>query len=91
MKLLSNILFLCNNKVSNNFIIIILISLVTTTINGGEELFMSYQEIENSYNNYLTIESQLTPEERLRYLKGFQELLKLYKLSVELEAMEEAI
>ena len=52
---------------------------------------MSFENIENSYNNYLKIENQLTPEERLRFLRGYQELIKLYKLSVELEALEETM
>lgn len=52
---------------------------------------MSYQEIEKAYSNYCEIESQLTAEERVRYLKGFQELFRLFKLNVELEKMEEAM
>ena len=52
---------------------------------------MSFNEIEASYNNYLLIENQLTPEERLKFLKGYQELIKLYKLNLALEAIEENI
>lgn len=52
---------------------------------------MKFENIEESYNNYLEIESQLTPEQRLNYLKGFQELFKLVKLNVELEAMADAM
>lgn len=52
---------------------------------------MKFENIEESYNNYLSIEDQLTPEERLKFLKGYQELIKLYKLSVELEALEETM
>lgn len=48
---------------------------------------MSFTEIEASYNKYLEIENQLTPEERIRFLRGYQELIKLYKLNVELETM----
>lgn len=48
---------------------------------------MSFTEIEASYNKYLEIENQLTPDERIRFLRGYQELIKLYKLNVELETM----
>lgn len=50
---------------------------------------MKFENIEESYNNYLSIENQLTPEERLKFLKGFQELIKLYKLNAALDAVEE--
>lgn len=52
---------------------------------------LTFSQIEESYNNYLEIESQLTPEQRLNYLKGFQELFKLYRLNTELEALDEAM
>ena len=34
---------------------------------------------------------RLTPEERLKFLRGYQELIKLYKLNMALEAVEENI
>lgn len=49
---------------------------------------MSFEQIEIAYSNYCEIENQLSVEERLRYLKGFQELFKLYKLNTELEKLE---
>ena len=52
---------------------------------------MSFTEIENSYNNYLLIEDQLTSEERLRFLRGYQELIRLYKSNMALEAVLEVI
>ena len=57
----------------------------------GKEIFMKFENIEESYNNYLLIENQLTPEERLKFLKGFQELIKLYKLNMSLEDMAETM
>lgn len=50
---------------------------------------MEFREIEASYERYLEIENQLTPEERLKFLKGYQELIKLFKLNTALEAVEE--
>ena len=58
---------------------------------SGKEIFMKFENIEESYNNYLLIENQLTPEERLKFLKGFQELIKLYKLNMSLEDMAETM
>ena len=52
---------------------------------------MSFTEIEASYNKYLEIENQLTPEERLKFLKGYQELIKLFKLNMALENIVEDI
>lgn len=52
---------------------------------------MSFNEIEKAYDNYLEIESQLTAEERMHYLKGFQELIKLYRLNTALEAVDESM
>lgn len=52
---------------------------------------MSFENIEKAYENYCSIENQLTAEERLHYLKGFQELIKLYKLDLALEAVEEGM
>ena len=52
---------------------------------------MEFREIEASYERYLSIENQLTPEERLRFLKGYQELIKLFKLNMALEDVEESI
>lgn len=52
---------------------------------------MSFNEIEASYNNYLLIENQLTPEERLKFLKGYQELIKLFKLNLALEAVDDEL
>lgn len=52
---------------------------------------MSFTEIEKAYENYCSIENQLTTEERLHYLKGFQELFKLYRLNTSLESMAEEI
>ena len=52
---------------------------------------MKFENIEESYNNYLLIENQLTPEERLKFLKGFQELIKLFKLNMSLEDMAETM
>lgn len=52
---------------------------------------MSFTEIENSYEKYLEIESQLTPEDRLKFLKGYLELIKLYKLNTALEAVAETM
>lgn len=48
---------------------------------------MEFKEIEASYERYLSIENQLTPEERLKFLKGYQELIKLFKLNMVLETM----
>jgi hypothetical protein len=56
-----------------------------------ERSFMKFENIEESYNNYLLIENQLTLEERLKFLKGFQELIKLYKLNMSLEDMAETM
>lgn len=50
---------------------------------------MTITQIEEAYSDYLNIESQLTDVEKMRYLKGFQELIKLFKLNVELEKMSE--
>lgn len=50
---------------------------------------MTFTQIEEAYQNYVEIEYQLTPEERLKYLKGFQELIKLFKLNTELELLNE--
>lgn len=52
---------------------------------------MEFREIEASYERYLEIENQLTPEERLKFLKGYQELIKLFKLNTALEAVSEAM
>lgn len=52
---------------------------------------MKFENIEASYERYLEIENQLTPEERLKFLRGYQELIKLYKLDMALEAVEEKI
>lgn len=52
---------------------------------------MTFTQIEEAYNNYLSIENQLTAEERMHYLKGFQELIKLYRLNAALEAVEESM
>ena len=90
MKLLTNILFLCNNKVINNFIIIILTFWLSYR-HDGEGVFMSFENIEEAYNNYLAIEPYLSNNDKLNYLKGFQELIKLYKLNMALEAVEENI
>ena len=54
---------------------------------GGEGDFMSFTQIEEAYNNYLAIEPYLSDKDKLNYLKGFQELIKLFKLNVELETM----
>lgn len=48
---------------------------------------MSFTQIEEAYNNYLAIEPYLSDKDKLNYLKGFQELIKLFKLNVELETM----
>lgn len=52
---------------------------------------MSFENIEEAYNNYLAIEPYLSNNDKLNYLKGFQELIKLYKLNMALEAVEENI
>ena len=52
---------------------------------------LTFSQIEESYHNYLEIEPYLSDKDRLNYLRGFQELIKLYKLSVELEAVEETM
>ena len=52
---------------------------------------MTFTQIEEAYNNYLAIEPYLSDKDRLNYLKGFQELIKLFKLNVELEAVEESV
>ena len=52
---------------------------------------LTFSQIEESYNNYLEIEPYLKDKDRLNYLRGFQELIKLYKLSVELDAGEETM
>lgn len=52
---------------------------------------MEFREIEASYERYLSIENQLTPEERLKFLKGYQELIKLFKLNMALEAVDESM
>lgn len=57
----------------------------------GKEIFMKFENIKASYERYLEIENQLTPEERLKFLRGYQELIKLYKLNMALEAVEENI
>lgn len=48
---------------------------------------MEFTQIEKAYENYLAIEPYLSDKDRLNYLKGFQELIKLFKLNVELETM----
>lgn len=50
---------------------------------------MSFSQIEEAYNNYLSIEPYLSDKDKLNYLKGFQELIKLYKLNIELEIMND--
>jgi hypothetical protein len=52
---------------------------------------LTFSQIEESYNNYLEIEPYLSDKDRLNYLKGFQELFKLYRLNIALEAVEENI
>lgn len=52
---------------------------------------MEFREIEASCERYLSIENQLTPEERLKFLKGYQELIKLFKLNMALENIVEDI
>lgn len=53
----------------------------------GKEIFMTYTQIEEAYNNYLAIEPYLSDKDKLHYLRAFQELIKLFKLNVELETM----
>ena len=57
----------------------------------GKEIFMKFENIEESYNNYLAIEPYLSDKDKLNYLKGFQELIKLFKLNIALEAVEESM
>lgn len=52
---------------------------------------MSFTQIEEAYGRYLEIEPYLSNEERLNYLKGFQELIKLFKLNISLEDIAEAL
>lgn len=52
---------------------------------------MSFTQIEEAYENYLAIEPYLSDKDRLNYLKGFQELIKLFKLNMALEAVEESM
>lgn len=57
----------------------------------GKEIFMKFEDIEEAYNNYLAIEPYLSNKDKLNYLKGFQELIKLYKLDLAIEAVEESM
>lgn len=52
---------------------------------------MSFTDIEAAYDRYLEIEPYLSDKERLNYLKGFQELIKLFKLNVSLEDIAEVL
>ena len=52
---------------------------------------MKFEDIEEAYNNYLAIEPYLSNKDKLNYLKGFQELIKLYKLDLAIEAVEESM
>lgn len=52
---------------------------------------MTFAQIEEAYSNYEKIEAQLTPEQRINYLRGFQELIRLFKSNMALEAMLEAV
>lgn len=52
---------------------------------------MKFENIEEAYSNYEAIEPYLTNEQKLNYLRGFQELIRLYKSNIALEAVEEVL
>ena len=48
---------------------------------------MSINEIKEAMERYEEIEAYLTDEQKLTYLKGFEELIKLYKSNLVLETI----
>lgn len=52
---------------------------------------MKFEQIEEAYSNYEAIEPYLTNEQKMHYLKAFQELIKLFKLNISLEDMAETM
>lgn len=52
---------------------------------------LTFSQIEESYNNYLEIEPYLSDKDKLNYLRGFQELIRLYKSNAVLEAVDESM
>lgn len=53
----------------------------------GKEIFMSINEIKEAMAKYEEIEAYLTNEQRLNYLRGFEELIRLYKSNIVLETI----
>lgn len=48
---------------------------------------MSINEIKEAMAKYEEIEAHLTDEQRLNYLRGFEELIRLYKYNLVLETI----
>lgn len=52
---------------------------------------MSITEIKEAMEKYEEIEAYLTDEQRLNYLRGFEELIRLYKSNIVLETIADLL